>query len=155
MGLVLYKPKLAELTFRQELLSDPETMAYNHVYGGCISFGKERWLDWYARWMHEPDHFYRYLYDPQRQCWVGEVAWHYDMEMDKYMLDVIVKASERNRGYGRAGLALLCQAAKEAGLRVVYDLLASDNPSLHLFLDSGFTIVETVLDEGTLVQKRL
>lgn len=34
----LHKPTREELRFRQELLSDPSTMSYNHAYGGTIVF---------------------------------------------------------------------------------------------------------------------
>ena len=49
----LYRPGLEELSFRQELLADPDTMAYNHAYGGTIRFPRERWVDWYARWVED------------------------------------------------------------------------------------------------------
>ena len=44
--LILYRPRLEELDYRQSLLADPETMAYNHAYGGAIDFPRERWADW-------------------------------------------------------------------------------------------------------------
>ena len=43
---------------------------------------------------------------------VGEIAYHFDGE--KHLADVIVYAPYRRRGYGAAGLALLCAAAKES-----------------------------------------
>ena len=45
----LHRPALEELSFRQSLLSDPDTMAYNHAWGGTIDFPQERWEDWYGR----------------------------------------------------------------------------------------------------------
>ena len=38
----LHKPTREELRFRQELLSDPSTMSYNHAYGGTIVFPPAR-----------------------------------------------------------------------------------------------------------------
>ena len=32
----LHQPTLEELSFRQSLLSDPDTMAYNRAWGGAI-----------------------------------------------------------------------------------------------------------------------
>jgi len=43
--IVLKKPTPEELWFIEKLLSDPETMSYNHVYGGTINFPKEQWKD--------------------------------------------------------------------------------------------------------------
>ena len=40
----LYRPAPEELWFRQRLLGDPETMAYNRAYGGTIPFPQERAL---------------------------------------------------------------------------------------------------------------
>ena len=34
--LTLYTPTLEDLWFRQRMLEDPETMAYNHAWGGTI-----------------------------------------------------------------------------------------------------------------------
>ena len=70
--LKLYKPSLNELSFRQELLSDEATMAYNHAYGGCIDFPKEKWESWKNKWLESNNgkYFYRYLYDTeQKNSW--------------------------------------------------------------------------------------
>ena len=40
--IVLKKPTLEEMYFREKLLSNPETMSYNHAYGGTINFPKEQ-----------------------------------------------------------------------------------------------------------------
>ena len=37
------KPTLELLSFRQELLGNKETMAYNDKWGGTIDFPKEQW----------------------------------------------------------------------------------------------------------------
>lgn len=138
--IVLHRPEFDELDFRQRLLSDPETMAYNHAYGGTIPFPAERWADWYARWAGDGagERFYRYLYCEGEHRPVGEAAYHYDSELGVYICDVIVAASDRGRGFGRQGLELLCVAAKENGVKRLCDNIAIDNPSLSLFLSAGF-----------------
>ena len=50
-NVILHRPDLDELSFRQELLSDPATMSFNHAYGGTVAFPRERWADWYERWV--------------------------------------------------------------------------------------------------------
>ena len=137
--LTLYRPKPTDLWFRQALLADEETMSYNHAWGGTISFPEEDWADWYDYWIARPEgkRFYRYLSDGG--LFVGEVAYHYDAELGGMIADVIVYAPARGKGYGRAGLRLLCAAAKENGVGVLWDDLAIDNPAIGLFLSEGFS----------------
>jgi L-amino acid N-acyltransferase YncA len=85
---------------------------------------------------------------------VGEAAWHYDADRGIYLTDVIILARCRGRGYGRAGLQLLCAAAREAGIRELYDDIAIDNPGVSLFLRCGFR-EECRTDEIVMVKKVL
>ena len=96
--------------------------------------------------------YYRYLRESASGEFVGEIAYHFDGE--KYLADVIVYAPYRRRGYGAAGLALLCAAAKENGVGVLYDDIAADNPSVALFLRCGFS-VEYRTDQIVMVKKVL
>lgn len=154
--IVFYRPRLDELSFRRALLADPETMAYNHAYGGTIGFPPERWADWYARWVADGagERFYRCLRREADGAFVGEAAYHYDEEFDEYVCDVLVAAQHRGRGYGRQGLALLCAAAKENGVTRLADNIAVDNPSVKLFLQAGFR-ERLRNDEYILVEKEL
>ena len=36
-----YIPKIEDLWFKETMLADPDTMSYNHAWGGTISFPKE------------------------------------------------------------------------------------------------------------------
>ena len=152
--LQLYKPCLDELWFREQLLADPDTMAYNHAWGGTIPFPHDRWHIWYDQWMHadESERFYRYLLHAETSEFVGEAA--YRPEDGRPMVSIIISARYRGRGFGTEALRLLCQAAKERGLTVLYDSIAADNPAVHLFLKNGFVIVNQD-EEAILVQKRL
>lgn len=136
-SIVLYRPALEELSFRQALLRDPETMAYNRAWGGTIDFPRERWAAWYGRWLEDETgkRFYRYLQDGGGG-FVGEAAYHWDGEA--YLCDVIVSAPCRGRGFGSQGLSLLCQAARANGVERLRDNIALDNPSVRLFLRAGF-----------------
>ena len=82
--------------------------------------------------------FYRYLFDAENAEFVGEVAYRYSEDEDIYLADVIVIAGRRSRGIGRIGLRLLCKAARERGVRVLYDNIALGNPAIALFLSEGF-----------------
>ena len=138
--IVLHRPELEELSIRSRLLSDPETMQYNHAYGGTIDFPRERWADWYARWLEGRmgAHFYRYLCHEESGAFVGEAAYHYDGAFGEYLCDVLVSAQYRGRGFGRQGLELLCEAARENGIKRLADNIAVDNPAAELFQRCGF-----------------
>ena len=69
---------------------------------------------------------------------MGEIAYHYDPEYDAYVADVIVFSKYRGKGYGAKGLEMLCTAAKENGVSVLYDDIAIDNPAISIFLKQGF-----------------
>lgn len=155
-ALTLYRPGLEELAFRQSFLSDPATMAYNHAWGGTIDFPRARWADWYARWVESPgkERFYRYLYDPEADAFVGEAAYHWEEELKGFSCDVIVPAACRGKGYGGQGLALLCEAARANGVTRLCDNIAQDNPAVGLFLRSGFQIIRRT-EHGVLVARDL
>ena len=151
----LYVPRLEDMWFRQKMLADETTMFYNHAWGGVIDFPEERWKSWYACWAENTEgrRYYRYLKE-QDEAFLGEVAYHYEADCGAYMANVILYAPYRGRGYGGRALDLLCAAAKENGIRVLYDDIASDNPALRLFLRHGFTEVCRT-EEMILLKKEL
>lgn len=141
MKIKLIEPKLDDLDFRAGLLADEDTMSYNHAWGGTIEWPKQEWKDWYDYWIinHENKRFYRYLFDEEAGKYVGEIAYHFDDERKIYVANVIILAKCRGKGYGNAGLKLLCDSAKENGVDILYDDIALDNPGIALFLKNGFT----------------
>ena len=136
--LELIKPELEEMSFRESLMADEETMSYNAKWGGTITFPKDKWNSWYDAWVRNPgkDRFYRYLQNEEKE-YVGEIL-----------------AKYRKRGYGSEGIKLLCQAAKENGISILHDDIAADNPSYKLFLKNGFEI-EYRNEEVVMVKKAL
>ena len=139
----LYKPALEDLDYRRSLLADPNTMSYNEKWGGAIDFPEKNWEPGYKSWVSadESQRYYRYLYAEDFQCFVGEVAYHYDAACQAHMVNLLVEARYRGRGYGNEGLLLLIKAAKENGITRLCDDIAIDNPSISLFLRVGFTEV--------------
>ena len=85
---------------------------------------------------------------------MGEAAYHYDDDLQLYLADVIISARCRRQGYGKAGLELLCDAARNAGITELYDNIAIDNPGITLFLQCGFH-EEYRTEEIIMLQKRL
>ena len=137
-----YRPAPEDMWFRQSLLADEETMAYNAAWGGTIAFPREAWAKWYARWLEvsETQRYYRYLYDAENRRFVGEIAYRFDEEKGICICDVIVMAKYRGQGFGSRGIELICAAAKANGVPALYDDIAADNPSWKLFLKNGFEI---------------
>ena len=121
------------------MLEDDATMSYNRAWGGTVPFPEDEWRGWYDHWVvnHENKRYYRYVknYDDEL---VGEIAYHFDAVLQKYIADVIIYAPYRKQGYGGRALDLLCSAAKENGIDVLYDNIAADNPAISLFLKRGF-----------------
>ena len=140
--LELYKPALEDLWLREEFMSDPDTMSYNHAQGGTIPFPKEKWEGWYQKWVvqHENKRYYRYLLNTQNNQWVGEIAYYLDDLRNIYMADIIICARYRGAGCGTEGLKLLCEAARKHHVTALYDDIAIDNPAVGLFLNNGFTV---------------
>lgn len=155
MTLTVYKPECSELWFKQLMLSDEETMSYNHAWGGTIPFPEDRWTDWYDRWIINPEgkRYYRYLKNEAGE-WIGEIAWHFDVCLTGYLADVVIYAKYRGRGYGSKALSMLCSIAKEQGISVLYDDIAIDNPAIGMFLRHGFS-EEYRTDQSVMLKKEL
>ena len=140
--LKVVKPELENLWFRESMMADIETMSYNDAWGGTIPFPKEDWEEWYTLWVRNSgqERYYRYLKDDANKVFVGEISYHLDKLRNIYLCDVIIKAEFRRQGFGTQGIQLLCETAKANGVNALYDDIAADNPSAHLFLKNGFSI---------------
>ena len=154
--LKVVKPELEDLWFRESMMADIETMSYNDAWGGTIPFPKEDWEEWYTLWVRNSgqERYYRYLKDDVNKVFVGEISYHFDKLRNIYLCDVIIKAEFRRQGFGTQGIQLLCEAAKANGVEALYDNIAADNPSAHLFLENGFSI-EFQNDEILMVKRVL
>ena len=134
----LYKPQIEDLWFKEKMMNDEKTMAFNHAYGGTIPFPKKQWSYWHNKWISNQNNNYFYRYIKENNTFIGEVAYHFDDERQRYIADVIIYAPYRKKGYGRKGLLLLCEAAKANGIKELYDDIAIDNSSIKLFIACGF-----------------
>lgn len=136
----LYVPKYEDLWFRQMFMADNDTMSYNHAWGGPIPFPEQEWETWYDKWIlnSEGKRFYRYVINETNNEFLGEVAYHFDTKREITIADVIIYSKYRGNGYGAKALYLLCKAARDNGVEVLYDDIAIDNPAIALFLKDGF-----------------
>ncbi|MGN0777886.1 MAG: GNAT family N-acetyltransferase [Aristaeellaceae bacterium] len=102
----LMLPDRRGCAFRQALMADPATMAYNAPWcppDGTIPFPEEEWDGFLQAWQNrEPEAFLGFL-ENEDGALVGEVNWH---GMGRGM-GIVIKAEYRGRGYGREGLELL------------------------------------------------
>ncbi len=151
--LELYVPKLEDYWYEEKLQSDPETMNYNagydvsyygyHYDTGCIDFPKERWALTYDKRLNE-NRYFAYLKDIQNNEFVGYVNYHYNKNDDRYECGIVIEASKRGVGYSTEGLMLLCDEAKSAGVKALYDNFEKDRANIKSFLNVGFQVVEEV-----------
>ena len=132
-----YIPKLEDLYLRENLLNDEATMSYNHHWGEVIAFPKDVWTKLYDYWIINAinKRYYAYLLNENDE-FIGEIAYHFDGK--HYLANIIILVEYRNRGYGKEGLSILCNIAKENGIKELYDDIAIDNPAISIFLKSGF-----------------
>lgn len=122
--LALHVPSLAEMWYRQKLMSDPETMSYNRGYDlsfegyhrdtGCIDFPESEWERAHRRLTERaPEQWYAYLVRKEDGEFVGEVNVHRSTDGGWYDMGIVVEACRRGQGYGHEGLALLLEYAFE------------------------------------------
>ncbi|MFT8392078.1 MAG: GNAT family N-acetyltransferase [Sporolactobacillus sp.] len=111
-------PAYQELAYRQQLLAQPETMAYNRGYHlkmtnydnetGCIDFTEAYWPSWYERWLGEgAKNYYAYIMSAKDHKPVGEVALRALKEENVYCVNVVIEAAYRHGGFGEAATRLL------------------------------------------------
>ncbi len=152
----LHVPGYDELWFRQRILSDPETMSYNNAWGGTIPFPEEEWRKWYDRWINPGDErrYYRYVAIGNSKFYVGEVAYHFSLKKNYWLIDVIIYAKYCRKGYGREALCLLCEEARKNGITELRDNIAIDNPGIKMFKQAGF-VEEYRTNEIIMLKKTL
>ncbi|WP_322181325.1 GNAT family N-acetyltransferase [Neglectibacter caecimuris] len=152
----LYVPEKTELWFREELLSDPVTMAYNKGYDlgfpeyhndtGCIDFPKENWDSWYRRWVNaQPERFYAYLRRKSDGAFLGEVNLYRKGPEGWYEMGVVLHGKYRGQGYSAQGLKLLLRYGFEemnaAGISNEFELSRKAASELHRAV--GFRQIKT------------
>lgn len=130
--------------FRQALLSDPATMAYNAPWfppDGTIPFPESQWDDFLLYWSHHtPERFLGYLENDAGEL-VGEICWHhFGQEMG-----IVIMDSCRKRGYGREGLRLLIrQAFAHPEIPYLENAFEPERTAaLHVHLQAGFKPIGT------------
>ena len=87
--------------------------------------------------------FFAYLKDDIKNEFVGYVNYQYNEKDNRYECGVVIEASKRRNGYAKEGLKLLCNYAKEQGIKSLYDNFEIDRENtLKVFESVGFKVIE-------------
>lgn len=142
--LKLYLPRAEDGWFYIKMLSDSATMAYNAPWfppDGCIPQPEAAWEELRANWFgREPERFYAYLQRTSDGVFVGDVNFHYDPDHRWWDMGIVIYAPERGKGYGKAGLRLLCDRAfRVAGIACLHNTFETTRTAAyHIHKAVGF-----------------
>lgn len=153
--LELHVPSLKELTYRQKILMQPETMDYNKGYNvnfkgyhkdtGCVDFPKSAWRKWYSYWIdNKPETYYAYILDKTINEYIGEVNLYYRSDNDWYEMGIVIEDKYRGSGYSKSALnELLKVAFEDYNAKVVHNRFESSREAaLKVHLSCGFRQVK-------------
>ena len=156
-----YTPIIDDLWFREELLSDEKTMSFNHAYGGIIQFPKERWTEWYNKWISkEPDRYFAYIYVDKIKEPIGEI--YYYPDGDIHSMGILVVDKYRGKGYSYPALMELEKVAFEKNnINELSDMVPLDRVgAIKTFKKAGFIhtdkeVIEKVFDKESTIRQLL
>ena len=136
-------PIQEELSYRQRILADPETMSYNMGFDikdssydkstGCIDFEQSKWGEWYSYWVdNKPQAYYAYIVRNEDCCCMGEVNIHKSQNENLYEMGIVMEEQFRGKGYSKEALALLLQVAfEEYGAKAIHNNFSTDNDAAY------------------------
>lgn len=148
----LYIPKIEDYWYEEKIQSDPLSMNYNagydvsyfgyHYDTGCIDFPKEKWQEMFDKRKNEKKYF-AYIKDNDLNEFVGYVNYQYNKNDDRYECGIVIESKHRGKGYSKDALKLLCDEAKNNGIKELYDNFEMDRGNtLSIFKAVGFEVVE-------------
>lgn len=143
----LYVPNIEDLWFRQECMSDPNTMSYNagydvsyegyHYDTGCIDFPRDKHKDWYNMKMLNPNFYYAYILDSDTNTFVGYV--NFNNKNGVASMGIVINSAYKGQGYMRPAMHKLLEVAKVRGVKVLTDTVPNTRENaLRVFYDLGF-----------------
>lgn len=110
----LHTPTLEELSYRQDLLKQEDTMShhknreiasrYYYPKTGCIDFPREKWGSWYKDYTECKENLYYAFVENQNGDFIGEVSFYKSSDDSIYDMDVLIEAKHRQKGYGQKAL---------------------------------------------------
>lgn len=147
----LYVPKVEDLWFREESMSDPKTMEYNagydvsyagyHYDTGCIDFPKEIHQTWHDEKMKNPNFYFAYILDVDTNNFVGYLNFNKFNENTATM-GIVMNSKFKGQGYMRPAMIQLFEEAKKRGVEKLTDTVPKvRETALKVFFDLGFVKV--------------
>ena len=120
--LYFYIPAIEELTYRQKIMSQPDTMDYNKGYDvsfegyhkdtGCIDFPKNKWTEWHSYMVNnKPKCFYAYITRKEDNTFIGEVNIHWNNDKKWYEMGIVLESKYRGMRYSLEALKNLLRVA--------------------------------------------
>ena len=151
-NIILYVPALEDYWYEQKVQSDPLTMSYNAGYNvsydgyhydtGCIDFPKEKWKETLEKRVNE-NRYFAYIKDDDINEYVGYVNYHYNKNNNRYECGIVIESKYRGKGYSETALKMLCDVARDNGVKELYDSFELDrNNTLNIFKSVGFEIIQ-------------
>ncbi len=149
-NIILIEPKLEDLWFREECMSDPDTMNYNagydvsyegyHYDTGCIDFPKSKWENWLENNKKKTHFYYAYIKDVDTNEFIGYV--NFNLISDgEYSMGIVIHSKYQGQGYMRPSMTKFIEEAKKQGVKKLCDSVpASREKALKVFFDLGFKI---------------
>lgn len=148
--LQLYIPNQEDGWFYIQMMSDPETMAYNAPWfppDGCIPEPESEWLNLQKNWIgKEPQRFYAFLQRKSDGVFVGDVNYHDNPKQNWCDMGIVIYVLERGKGYGKQGLRLLMDRAFRSGhvSRLHNDFEITRDAAYRLHKSAGFRETDTL-----------
>lgn len=152
----LYQPSLEELSYRQDLLSQKETMSHRknmmaksdkyNPETGCIDFPKEDWKLWYQEYSNDDSEmFYAYIVNNKNE-FVGDASFYKSNDGNCYDMHVLIEAKHRNKNYGTNALNQLIELAfdKYHLKEIQFFVKNTDLVSLNLCESTGFKLKKPI-----------
>ena len=134
---ILIIPEINELSYRRKLLKNRKTMDF---YRETISFEKEEWEAFWKNHVNV-DHthsFYGYIFCDGCMDFTGSAAYCRNEETGRHECFVLIEEFRRNDGYGREGVRLLKETAKNYGIDELYATVDKDSSVIGFLKKVGF-----------------
>lgn len=154
--LYFHIPKVEELTYRQKIMSQPDTMSYNKGYDvsyqgyhkdtGCIDFPEKKWMDWYSSKVNKPKNFYAYIAKKDDNSFIGEVNLYLNENKKWFDMGIVIESKYRGMGYSIEALQKLMQVAFNDynALAVHNDFEITRKAAIAIHKAVGFNIINEV-----------
>lgn len=155
----LHVPSLEELSYRQTLLRQEDTMShhknrkvassYYDSKTGCIDFPREKWAAWYQDYTECTENLYYAFIQNEDKEFVGEVSFYKSSDALIYDLNVLIEAKHRQKGLGQEALyqVLTIAFGKFAASEISIELFKDNLAAIKLLENAGFKAKRSLGDK--------